>query len=100
MKATYIEVAEVLKTIGHPRRIAIILLLSEFPKLKVKQIAKKLQINPSVVSQHLRLLKNENVVVSRPRAKTRLYSLTNQIFAKIVADLLEVLKEESHGSNR
>ena len=49
MEANYTQAGEALKVIGHPRRIAIILLLSKFPQLKVKEIAKKLQINPSVV---------------------------------------------------
>jgi len=49
--------AELLKTLGHPIRLAIIGLLNHSEKLTVTEIFTKLELEQSVVSHHLRLLK-------------------------------------------
>ena len=53
--------AEVLKAIGHPLRLRIVALLCN-EKLHVNAIAERLDQNPTIVSQQLRILRMSHLV--------------------------------------
>lgn len=81
--------AEILKTIAHPIRLAIIEILVKQGKLSVTDIYKKLDMEQSVISYHLKNLRMVNVVVSNRKGTKIFYSIEKpdviRIFEHITA---------------
>ena len=82
-----IKPAEVLRSIAHPLRLAIIDLLHQNNQMSVTEIYEQLNIQQAVASHHLKILKGTNVVQVQRDGKSSRYSLTNadyyQIFSRI-----------------
>lgn len=76
--------AEMLKAIAHPQRIAIMNLLAGNEPLTVTEIYTRLEIKQTVVSHHLRLLRDRGVVNAERDGKNILYSLKHEMFARIL----------------
>lgn len=66
--------ANLCRVIGHTSRLMIMELLNDGEK-SVSEIAERLDISVSTTSQHLRLLKDNNVVEARREGQTIYYSL-------------------------
>lgn len=64
----------ILDALGNHTRRLIILRLRTGPK-PVAELARDLPVSRPAVSQHLRVLKDAGLVVDRPEANRRLYSL-------------------------
>ena len=64
-----------LKAITHPDRITIIELLEKNGKLSVGQIQKRLKIAQAATSNHLRILKDQQIVTSTRDGRCKYYSL-------------------------
>lgn len=62
-----------LRTMGHPIRLAILILLQETEELTVTDIYTQLDIEQAVASHHLRIMKGANLVKSRKSGKNILY---------------------------
>lgn len=75
--------AEILKTIAHPIRLAIIEILYKQGKLSVTDIYKKLDIEQSIISYHLKNLRMVNVVVSNRKGTKIFYSIDKPDVIKI-----------------
>lgn len=69
------RIASLMKTIGHPTRLAIIDLLLEKGRLAVKEIHETVSISQSNASQHLKALENLDVLRSERDGKNIFYSL-------------------------
>lgn len=70
------SVAFVLKTIGHPTRLAIIMLLKEEERLSVNDICEGLGgIDQSLVSHHLSNMKFKGILSSNREGRNIYYSL-------------------------
>ncbi len=78
------SVANMLKAIAHPMRIAILRLLEEGTKLSVSQIHQNLGIEQSSTSHHLGILKDKGILVSKRDGKNTYYSLKHENFAKVI----------------
>ncbi len=78
------SVANMLKAIAHPMRIAILSLLEVEGKMTVSEIHQKLGIEQSSTSHHLGILKDRGVLVSKRDGKNTYYALKDENFAKIV----------------
>jgi ArsR family transcriptional regulator, zinc-responsive transcriptional repressor len=83
--------AELLRTLGTAHRLSIILELDRGPRC-VHELVKHLGASQSLVSQHLRVLRNSGLVVGTRRGKETVYSLTDDHVGHIARDAL------SHGS--
>jgi len=57
--------ARVCKTLSHPKRLEIIELLRDEREMGVSEIAEKLDITKANVSQHLALMRQQNIVKTR-----------------------------------
>ena len=68
--------AELYQTMANPKRLAIVELLSRGEKC-VSAIAEALESSVSAVSQHLRNMKDKNVVATRKDKQTVYYRLKN-----------------------
>jgi ArsR family transcriptional regulator len=74
MKSKYPNSYKILKAVSDSSRLTIIEILMKKPT-HVKPIMEKLNIEPTLLSHHLRVLKKEGIVVSKIEGKWRLYSL-------------------------
>ena len=74
--------ADFCNTIASSKRLMIIELLSE-REMNVSEIARVLDVRPSNISQHLRVLRLRNIVKSRKEGQTVYYDLTNSRISKI-----------------
>ena len=77
------SVANRLRSIAHPMRIAIIELLKD-ETLNVTAIYKKLNIEQASASHHLNILKTKGVLASRRAGKNTYYSLKHVALSKII----------------
>jgi ArsR family transcriptional regulator len=68
--------AEVLKCLGHPLRIEIVSLLGK-GEMNVRDLGKRLDIQQSIVSQQLGILKAKKIVLARREKNSVYYSLAD-----------------------
>ena len=76
--------ANKLKALGHPVRISIIDMLEKNEHLSVSQIQDILQIEQAATSNHLRILKDQQIVKSVRSGKNKFYSLKTAKLGEIV----------------
>jgi len=80
-----LDTASMLKVLGHPIRISIVVLLEESKRMSVTEIFKALRINQAIASHHLNTLKNKRVLSSERVGKNTYYYVSN-------VGLIDVLK--------
>lgn len=73
-----------LKAIAHPIRITIIDLLQKHGKLTVGEIQRSLAIEQAATSNHLRILKDQQIVSSTRDGKNKYYSLRQAKLSAII----------------
>ncbi|MBE6459188.1 MAG: winged helix-turn-helix transcriptional regulator [Alphaproteobacteria bacterium] len=87
MKSLYIEKnARILKAMGNEKRLDILYNLLE-GELNVGELEKLVKLSQSALSQHLAVLRAEDIVKTRREAQTIYYSIKNPQVLKIL-DLL------------
>jgi len=84
--------ARLLKCIGEPTRLRILKLLAGGEKC-VGEIVEALDKEQSLVSHHLRALKDCNIVVVRQEAQKIFYKLADPRLAELVLKSEELMKE-------
>ncbi len=82
-----INSASILKSIGHPIRIQIIILLGQYTKMTVTQLSEKLDIEQPVMSLHLGVLRKKNIIQSIKEGKQSIYSI-NDVSVKQVVNMI------------
>ncbi len=80
------EIAEVLKVMGHPVRLRIMLKLAE-RCCCVGEIWDHLQLPQAVVSQHLKILKDRGVLESRREGARVCYLISDSMILDLVTTL-------------
>jgi DNA-binding transcriptional ArsR family regulator len=80
------KVAEISKTLGVDTRVKIIRLLSK-QCLCVGALSKKLGITPGAVSQHLRVLRSADLVISEKRGYFVHYCLNEKVLENWKAEI-------------
>ncbi len=78
--------ARLLKAIGNERRLDILYHLYD-KESNVGELEKKVKLSQSALSQHLAVLRNENIVKTRRVAQTIYYSIKSDKVIKVL-DLL------------
>ena len=86
--------AKVCKALSHPKRLEIIELLRDDKEWGVSEIAEKIGITKANVSQHLAIMRGQNIVKTRRDGITILYSLANQKILVAYGALRKALKEQ------
>ena len=90
MKATDLDVerlenvANMLKAIAHPMRIAILGMLDSGKKLTVSEIHLQLGIEQAATSHHLGILKDKGVLCSKREGKNTYYFVKHENFSKML----------------
>ena len=87
-----VEQAKFLRCIGEPTRLQILKLLAESEKC-VGEIAEALDKEQSLVSHHLRALKECNIVVARQEAQRIYYGLADPRLSELVVTSESLMKE-------
>lgn len=89
MKKQHIEnAAKILKAMGNERRLEVLYNLYAVES-NVGELEKKVRISQSALSQHLAVLRNENIVKTRRVAQTIYYSIRDDKILRI----LELIKK-------
>ncbi len=78
--------AALLKTLANEHRLLILCLLSE-GELSVSQINERVSLTQSALSQHLAVLRDQALVVTRREAQTIFYSLQSGVAQQIIGVL-------------
>ena len=81
-------VADFLKTVAHPDRLMVLCLLTQ-GEMNVSELSQHSQLSQSAFSQHLSVLRKQNIVKVRKESQQVFYSLADH---RIQA-LLSVLKK-------
>jgi DNA-binding transcriptional ArsR family regulator len=89
------DAAELLRALGTPRRLAIVLELANAPRC-VHELVASLGISQSLASQHLRVLRTTGLVSSTRRGKETLYALADEHVAHIARDAMTHGGEPGH----
>jgi ArsR family transcriptional regulator len=80
-----LKASDMLKAIAHPLRYAILELLCDQESLCVSDIQKSLNVEQAVVSQHLKILKDKQVLNVRKEGKHVFYEVKNLEFKKMLS---------------
>jgi len=86
--------AEMCKALAHEHRLAIMYALSEGDERCVSDLAAYVGISVHNVSQHLRILKERQLVRSRKEAQTVYYSITNPKLVQACTLIRQALVEQ------
>ena len=79
------KTAELLKVLAHPVRIQTILLLQQEGELSVSELQEDLQIEQSLLSNHLIKMKDKGILQRKRQGKQSLYSLMDSTLADVTA---------------
>jgi len=79
--------AESLGVSGNPQRLKILYLLHAHEEMCVCDLAEVLDLTDSAVSQHLKKLKDKNIVECRRERQTIYYYLAQNVFTANVKDM-------------
>jgi len=93
MKQVFNLHAEICKTLANPKRLEIIYALKE-GELSAGELVKRLNIPKANVSQHLAILRQRRVVVSRRDGVNIYYSIANPKIVQACALMREMLMEQ------
>ena len=79
--------ADSLGVAGNLQRLKILYLLHAHKEMCVCDLAEVLELTDSAVSQHLRKLKDKNIVKTRRKGQTIFYSLVQNVFTSNLEDM-------------
>lgn len=83
------EAASLMRVLANERRLMILCQLEE-GELSVGEIRGRLGLSQSALSQHLALLREENIVSTRREAQSIFYRITDPAAVKIIGTLAEI----------
>ena len=67
-----------LKSIGHPIRVNIILTLADQTEMTVTELTQFLKIEQPVMSLHLAVLRKANIIIVKKQGKKSMYSILDR----------------------
>ena len=69
--------------LADPTRRNILELLASSGQLSATEISDRFQVTPSAISQHLKILREANLVHMEKRAQQRLYRINSEVMAEV-----------------
>jgi ArsR family transcriptional regulator len=78
----------VIRALAHPLRLKLIAFIDENKRINVNKIYKSLKLEQSIASQHLRILRDQKLVLSQRDGKFIFYSVNYDKIAQ-VADAVD-----------
>ncbi|NCU11372.1 MAG: winged helix-turn-helix transcriptional regulator [Sphingomonadaceae bacterium] len=92
LKANATAMSGRLKIMSHPERLIMLCRLDE-GEASVSELVALSGLSQSAVSQHLALLREEDIVSIRGEAQTRYYSLKDPVVRAIIHSLCDICAE-------
>lgn len=92
LKANAAAMAARMKLMSHPERLLMLCRMDE-GEVSVGELVELSGLSQSSVSQHLAMLRDENVVTIRGEAQTRFYSLNDPTVRAIIHALCDLCGE-------
>ncbi len=86
--------AELTRALAHPLRLKILEFIDQNDKLKVNVIYKHLQIEQSLTSQHLKILRLAGVVIAEKDGKYMYYSIDYDVVRRAQKAVAKFIKVE------
>lgn len=81
------DASKILKAIANPNRLMILCQLKILGERSVNQLLANLSISQPALSQHLALMKAEELITSRKRGTSIYYSINDEIVCSILDSL-------------
>lgn len=78
------EGATLLGALANPRRLQVMVLLAEHTELSVREMADRIDISQSALSQHLSKLRHAKLVSTRRDAQSIYYSIQHDCVPKLL----------------
>lgn len=94
LKVNAAAMAARMKLMSHPERLLMLCRMDE-GEVSVGELVELSGLSQSSVSQHLAMLRDENVVTIRGEAQTRLYSLNDPTVRAIIHALCDLCGEKA-----
>ncbi len=92
----YVYHAEMCKVLSHPKRLEVINVLRD-GEMTVGELAERLQLTPPNLSQHLAMMKERRILVSRKEGNAVYYRVNNPRMLAAFDLLREILFEQIRG---
>jgi|TARA_B110000977_G_scaffold69961_2_gene95029 DNA-binding transcriptional ArsR family regulator len=89
MQASATRASDMLKLLGHPHRLMVLCEL-KMGERSVSELAKRVGVSQSPLSQHLARMRYENVVETRRDGQTVYYSLKKGEASLLIESLYEI----------
>ena len=83
------KASELLKAISHESRLVILCMLSQ-QEMSAGELQQYTELSQSAFSQHLKVLRDKEIVKTRKEAQTIYYSIKNKSVLKILQSLYEI----------
>jgi len=90
--------AGLLRAIAHPLRLQILSFIDKNKIINVNKIYNKLNLEQSITSQHLRILRNAEIVKTKREGKYILYSVNYDKVKQINGLVLNFLEQDGNRS--
>lgn len=92
-KIDFSKEADILKTIGHPVRLKIVVGLLQ-SECCVSDIWGCLELPQAVVSQHLSILRNKGIILGRREGNRTIYNVTDPFVKRLIKNCIEIKAEK------
>ena len=79
-----VKAAALLKSIGHPIRVQIMIALSQKNSMTVNSLSQQLNIDQPVMSLHLAILRKKSIITVKRNGKQSEYSISNISVKQII----------------
>ena len=86
--------SELLRALTHPLRMQILAFIDEQDNINVNKIYNTLNLEQSITSQHLRILRNAGVVETKRDGKFIYYSINYETVGDAIKSIRSFLQEE------
>ncbi|MDH0872662.1 metalloregulator ArsR/SmtB family transcription factor [Rhizobium pusense] len=86
------EGAALLSALANPRRLQVMILLAEHTELSVREMADRIDISQSALSQHLSKLRHAKLVSTRRDAQSIYYSIKHDCVPKLLNCLRDIYR--------
>lgn len=84
------QAVELLKTLAHPLRMRIVLLLTQEPSINVSTLQSQLKVDQTLLSQHLIKMKDRGLLTSVRQGQQVYYSLPDSGISEVIKILLAI----------
>ena len=92
----YVYHAEMCKVLSHPKRLEVINVLRD-KEMTVSELSERLHLTPPNLSQHLAMMKERRILVSRKEGNAVYYRVNNPRMLAAFDLLREILFEQIRG---